>query len=95
MINYQDQPDGCLLTVWVQPRSSRNQVVGEHREAVKIRLTAPPVEGEANQELCTFLARCLGLAKSSVSLHQGQTARHKIVYICGLTGREVLSRLGL
>lgn len=95
MIKYQDQPNGCLLPVWVQPRSSRNQVVGEHQQAVKIRLTAPPVEGEANQELCNYLSRCLGLSKSSVSLHQGQTGRHKIVHISGLEGSEVLLRLGL
>lgn len=95
MINYQDQADGCYLPIWVQPRASRNQVVGEHEGALKIRLTAPPVDGEANQELCHFLARSLGIAKSQVALQQGHTGRHKLVRIQGLTGSEVLKRLGV
>ncbi|MGE5379884.1 MAG: DUF167 domain-containing protein [Methylocystaceae bacterium] len=95
MIEYRDQSDGCWLPVWVQPRSSKNQVVGEYQGALKIRLAAPPVDGAANQELCSFLAQSLKIGKNQVDLQQGQSGRHKIVRITGLNGQEVLDRLNL
>lgn len=95
MINYQDFPDGCQIPIWVQPRSSNNQVVGEYQGAIKIRLAAPPVDGEANMELCRYLAKCLHLSKSQVTIQQGHTGRNKMVHITGLTGIEVLNRLEL
>lgn len=69
------------VTVRVQPRASRNGMAGCHGAALKVALTAPPVEGAANQALCQLLAKELGVAKSQATLVQGTTSRDKVVRI--------------
>jgi uncharacterized protein len=81
--------------VIVQPRSSRNQVVGEQNEALKIKLTAPPVEGEANAALVDFLSKYLGLPRKDIKLIKGETSRHKIIEIAGMRSEELMIKLGL
>ena len=71
------QPDGVLLSVKVQPRASRNEVAGVHVDALKIRLTAPPVEGAANAMCVQFLAQCLGLPRSRLEIISGFSSRNK------------------
>ena len=75
------------------PRSSREGLGGEHEGALVVRLTAPPVEGEANAALLRFLGRTLAVPPSSVQLLRGASARDKLVRIEGLTAAEVVSRL--
>lgn len=82
------------LEVWVQPRASRDEVAGFHDGALRVRLTAPPVDGQANDALVRFLAKQLGVARSAVTLVRGQTARRKTLRIEGLTVEEVRRRLG-
>jgi uncharacterized protein (TIGR00251 family) len=65
------------LSVLVQPRASRNAIVGWHGEALKVALCAPPVDGEANAALLAFLAQALGLKKAQVRLVQGHSSRRK------------------
>lgn len=84
---------GIRLDVLVQPRSSRNQVVGEQNGCLKIKLTAPPVEGEANAALVNFLADHLGVARRDVVLVKGEASRTKIVEIRGLEREELLDSL--
>lgn len=79
----------------VTPRAAQNQVAGVSDGALKVRLTAPPVEGAANQALVRFLAKVLGLPRRQVSLRSGHKARHKRVLIQGLERAELLGRLGL
>jgi hypothetical protein len=69
--------DGLLFTVFVQPRASRNAVVGRHGDSIKISLTAPPVEGAANKACTAFLAKQLGVAKSRVEIVSGHASRTK------------------
>ena len=88
-------PGGVRLTIHAQPRSARNQVVGLHGDAVKVRLTAPPVEGAANQALVQLLSTVLDVAPARVRLTAGGSARRKTVEIAGLTPKEALERLGL
>jgi uncharacterized protein (TIGR00251 family) len=81
-------PDGLLLTVRVTPKASRTAITGttllpDGRTALSIRLAAPPVDGAANTELTTFLAKALGVPKSAITLASGQTARVKMVRIEG------------
>lgn len=95
MLNITETSDGLLLQVLVQPRSSRNQIVGEFDGALKIKLTAPPVEGEANQALVAFLSRQLRLSKSRVELVKGEASRHKTVVIKGLGRDQFMKKLGL
>jgi uncharacterized protein (TIGR00251 family) len=85
--------DGVLLSVYVQPRASRSEVVGEHGDALKIRLAAPPVDGAANEELIRFLAKLLGIAASKLIVKSGQTSRTKVVEISGVTLQYVSDTL--
>lgn len=80
---------GVRFEVRVQPRASRTEVAGEYGEAVKIRLTAPPVEGAANDALVEFLSDRLGVSKSAVRIVRGHTARSKTVEVAGVRPREV------
>ncbi len=77
------------VTVYVQPRASRSEVAGVHGDAVKIRLAAPPVEGAANKELVTFLAKKLGVPKSAIRIVSGERGRRKILEVSGVTVRSV------
>ncbi len=75
---------GCQIRCFVQPRASRNQVVGLHGEELKIALTTPPVDGKANRDLCTFLAKTLRVSKGSIELVSGLTSRHKVLEVNGV-----------
>jgi uncharacterized protein (TIGR00251 family) len=72
------------LTVRLQPRARRNEVVGERGGAVVIRVTAPPVDGKANAALCAFIARTAGVPPSRVTIVRGQTSRDKVVRVDGV-----------
>ena len=87
--------DGVIIRVYVAPRSSVNKIVGEHNGAVKVALTAPPVEGAANKALVEFLSKTLGVPKSSVMLVSGETSRNKSVAVAGIGAPEAMRRLGV
>jgi uncharacterized protein (TIGR00251 family) len=78
---FSDHPDGLLIDVRVQPKSSQNAVVGIHGEALKIKLNAPPVEGKANKALIQLMAKLLGCPKSAVEIISGQASRSKRLLI--------------
>ena len=86
-----ESPNGIRFNVHVQPRSSRTEIAGLHGEALKIRLAAPPVEGEANAELVKFLAKQLGRPKSAVQIVKGEGSRQKVVQIAGASAEEILN----
>jgi len=86
-------PPQATLAVQVQPRASRNAVAGWAGEALKIRLTAPPVEGAANAACLAFLADLLDLPQSHLEILTGAHSRHKVIRISGLTPEEVHARL--
>ncbi|MEZ4599975.1 MAG: DUF167 family protein [Syntrophotaleaceae bacterium] len=85
--------DGVLIKVFVQPRASRNEMVGLQGEELKIRLTSPPVEGAANRLCREFIAKLLGVAKGRVTLVAGEKSRHKRLLVEGIGPDEVLPRL--
>jgi uncharacterized protein (TIGR00251 family) len=76
---------GTTLEVYVQPRASRNELAGIHKGTLKIRLTAPPVEDEANKECLKFLAKAFGIPKSNLEIIQGQKSRHKTILFRGVS----------
>jgi len=81
------------FAVTLQPRSSRNQIIGLHNDALKIKLTAPPVDGAANA-LCTkFLGKTLGVSPSQVSIVSGATSRNKIIHIEGMNESTLMKHL--
>lgn len=77
MTFYHWQAQDLILAVHIQPRASQSGVVGIHGERLKIKTTAAPVDGQANEEVCKLLAKLFGVAKSQVKLLQGQTSREK------------------
>ena len=86
------QEQGAVtFDVKVQPRASRERIVGMEGERLKIALTAPPVDGAANEALVAFVARALGVAKRDVEITRGATGRLKTVRVRGID-REALER---
>lgn len=85
---------GVVLSLKVQPRSARNQLAGLQGDELKLKLTAPPVDGAANRCCCDFLAQLLQISGSRVELIGGATSRHKKVLIRGLSEQQVRGRLG-
>ncbi|MCE9543788.1 MAG: DUF167 domain-containing protein [Verrucomicrobia bacterium] len=83
----------CHLEIKAVPNAPRTQVIGWLGEALKIKVHAPALEGNANEELCNFLAETLGLPKRSVRLLQGNTSRKKLLEIDGLTRAQVVAHL--
>ncbi len=75
--------DGIIFKVRVQPKSSKNEVCGLYQDALKMKLTAPPVEGKANRALLNFIADCLGIKKSQVEIVAGHTGRLKTIKVIG------------
>ena len=80
------------LSVRVIPRSSHNSLSWE-QEVLKVRLTAPPVDGAANDALVAFLAETLGLPKRAISIVHGATSRQKIVEISGMAEEAIKQKL--
>lgn len=85
--------DDVVLSLHVQPGAKRTEIAGEHGNALKIRLGAPPVDGKANDCLIAFLAERLGVPKARVVLEAGQTSRSKRLRITGVEAKAVLAAL--
>jgi len=81
------------LRVRVQPRASRDALAGTREGALLVRLTAPPVDGQANAALARLLARTLGLSLSAVELVRGGSGRDKLVHLRGLDRESARQRL--
>jgi len=88
----QKTKDGIVFKVKVQPKASRNEFAGLYQDALKIRLTAPPVEGKANKAPADFLAQWLGVKKSQVEIGSGQLSKIKIIKVIG-EGSNLMERI--
>ena len=87
--------DGVLLSVHLQPGAKANRIEGLHGDALKIRISAPPVDDAANTALTSFLAKCCGVSRGAVTVVAGASSRRKRVRIEGVTEAETRLRLGL
>ncbi len=81
MVSVQKNPRGVVFKVLIQPRSSKNMLAGLHDDALKVKLTAPPVNNAANRMSIKFLAKALGVPKSSLEIVSGHTSRNKQVLL--------------
>jgi uncharacterized protein (TIGR00251 family) len=88
-----DIADGCILAVRLQSAARRKAVTGLHADAVKIALTAPPVDGKANEALIAFLAEALRLPRARIAIVSGLTSRSKQLRITGRNAAEVIAAL--
>ena len=80
---YRKEGENFILTLHVQPGAKKTEIAGMHGDALKIRLSAPPVEGQANARLIAYLAERFEVPARRVILKQGETSRRKIVLISG------------
>lgn len=85
--------DGVRLRLRIQPRASRTEVVGRHGDAIRIRISAPPVDGAANEALVRFLSDHLSVPRSAVSLVAGHGSRTKVVVVQGIDMHRAAVRL--
>lgn len=85
----EETPKGLYLRLKIQPRASKNQISGTGGPALKIKLTAPPVEGEANRAVIEFLSELLSIKKSSLIIVSGLKSRDKRVRVEGITPEEL------
>jgi uncharacterized protein (TIGR00251 family) len=81
MLSIQKNSQGLVFKVLVQPRSSKNMLAGLHDDALKVKLTAPPVNNAANRMSIKFLAKALGVPQSSLEIVSGHTSRNKQVLL--------------
>ncbi len=81
-----------IITVHVQPNASRNKIVSFKDCILRVKITAPPVDGKANRELVDFLSRLIGLRKSDIRINRGENSRNKVVTISGIE-RDRLMRM--
>jgi len=93
MIRISTQEGAVTFTVRVVPRASRNEIAGVQGEALRVRLTAPPVEGAANKALVKLLAEVLEIAAHDIDIVAGHTGRQKVVRVADLTAHELEERL--
>jgi len=95
MIPLHENTGGVSFAVKVHPRAKKNAITGELGDALKLALTAPAIEGRANQACIKFFANLLEVPRSSVTIASGQTSRRKVIRIAGLPEDEVRKRLGI
>ena len=90
-----DTAQGARFALRVQPRASRNAIAGVVGDAVKLAITAPPVDGKANQAVIEFLAELFGVSKSSVTIVSGETGRNKVIAVRGVSAEQARKALGV
>ncbi len=82
-----------VIKIYLQSRASKNEVVGRYRDGIKVKVMAPPVEGEANETLIRFLARTWNLRTSQIEILKGHHSRKKTLRISGDPNRDFIKEL--
>ena len=95
MVAVQNSSSGATFAIKVHPRAKKNAITGEVGDALKVALTAPPVDGKANGACVEFFAKLLKVPRSSITIASGQTSRNKVIRVAGLTSQQVRERLGV
>ncbi len=85
--------EGIQFMAAIQPRASRNQILGIHNHRLKIKLTSPPVDGAANQACIKFLAKAFGISPSRIAIVKGESSRNKTIQFEGMDPQTFLSTL--
>ena len=93
MVAIKESASGVTFAVRVHPRSRKNAITGVVGDSLKLALTAPPVEGKANQAVIEFFADLFAIPRSSVTIASGETNRNKVIRISGLSRAALEKRL--
>jgi len=91
LVEIRSMPTGITVNIRVQPRSSRNKITGVSDGSLKISLTSPPVDGEANQACIAFFADVLAIAKSRIAIINGFKGRNKTIAVSGMNKEDFLT----
>jgi uncharacterized protein (TIGR00251 family) len=94
MIELSEKDGAVTFKVRVQPRASRTELAGEHNGALKVRITAPPVDGKANEECRRFLSRLFKVATGAVEIVAGDASRDKTIRIRNITAETFVKLIG-
>jgi uncharacterized protein len=89
MLRIEDTSQGATFSIKVQPRARKNAIAGTVGDALKVALTAPPVEGKANAACIEFFAKLLKAPRSSISIAAGLSSRNKVIRVGGMTAEAV------
>jgi uncharacterized protein (TIGR00251 family) len=95
MVRINTEAGGITFAVKIHPRARKNAITGELGDAFKLALTAPPVDGKANQACIEFFAEVLNVPRSSVTIASGQTSRNKVIRVAGISAEDVRKRLAV
>lgn len=93
MIPIHESANGVSFAVKVHPRARKNAITGTVGDALKVALTAPPVEGKANRAVVGFFADFFEIPRSSVTIASGESSRNKVIRITGLSAQRVREHL--
>jgi len=93
MIPVRDIPAGASFQVKVHPRARKNAITGVIGDALKVALTAPPIQGRANEACVAFFAEFLNVPRSSVTIAAGEASRNKLIRVSGVSAVQVAERL--
>jgi uncharacterized protein len=93
MIRIHESANCVTFAVSVRPRAKKNAITGELGDALKVALTAPPINGRANEACIEFFANLFAVQRSAVSIASGQTSRNKVIRVTGRSAEQVRSKL--
>lgn len=82
-----------IVKVKIVPGSSKNKIIGAYNDALKITITAPPIEGKANKKCITYLAKYFDVAKSKIEIISGRTSKNKLIKIYDISKKEFLDKI--
>ena len=82
-----------IIKVKIVPGSSKNKIIGAYNDALKITITAPPVEGKANKKCIAYLAKYFDVVKSKIKIISGQTSKNKLIKIYDISQKEFLDKI--
>ena len=93
MIPIHDTPGGAVFAVKIHPRAKKNAITGSVGDALKLAVTAPPIDGRANDACIEFFANLFLVPRSSITIASGESSRRKVIRIAGLPADELRRKL--
>jgi uncharacterized protein len=93
VIPMQESSRGIIFAIKVHPRAKKNAITGELGDSLKVSVTAPPIDGKANEACIEFFTKLLKVPRSSVTIASGQTSRTKVIRVTGLSAEEIRKRI--
>ena len=93
MVEITEKDGAVTFRLRVQPRAARDEVAGEHNGAIKLRISAPPVEGRANDACRRLIAKLVGVSPSRVEIIAGESSKDKVIRVHNVTAERIRARL--